>query len=172
MADHLDRPTTMSRRVIESLRPWVCQDCKTRIAARALRLGTTTRAASTKAKKKEEAAKPKVHYDFIHSLDNAETVERRIANLGGRDQVKQLFPRLNQQGKPIVVAAAELQGLYKKYGHNQKLARQDEEGRLSLYGKRTSSCNEQVYQSTDGVRQSVKQTNFRWKVGIPGASYE
>ena len=143
IADLLRRPSIMSRRAIESLRPWVCKDCRTRIAARALRLGTTTRAASTKAKEKG-SNKPKVHYDFIHSLDNAETVERRITNLGGPDQVKQLFPRLNQQGKPIVVAAAELQGLYKKYGHQQKLARQDEEGRLSLYGKQARGCNKQA----------------------------
>lgn len=109
------------------LRPYICHDCRARIAA----LPTTSKrlASSTSAQHRPEPQAPVKRVDSLAAKTNAEAVQRRIQKLDGEDAVAKLFPRL-EKSRTATLSAAEFARLYAG-----KTLSDVEGDRITVFGK-------------------------------------
>jgi len=126
----------MSRNFLATVRPWVCKDCRRRIAAHRPRTPAVvaTRAASTtvNAPLPAESKGPK---PAVQSLDNPQTVERRIQRLGGRENLKELFPRWRLRAGERTMGAAEFSGGFRRQYDQAQDKSEYESQKYTVYGK-------------------------------------
>jgi len=123
----------MSRSIFAPLRPWICKDCRIRIAARKSIL-THARAASAIVTP-PTPAKPKALPNAAQSLDNPETVERRITSLGGRDNIDELFPRWRLRAGERTMSAAEFSGGFRRQYDQAQDKSEYESKKYTVYGR-------------------------------------
>lgn len=127
----------MSRSIFAPLRPWICKDCRIRIKARKSIL-TSTRAASITITA-PSAAKSKPLPIAAQSLDNPETVERRITSLGGRESLDELFLRAGEAraGERTMSAAEFSAGFARQYDRAEDKS-EYESKKYTVYGRTTT----------------------------------
>lgn len=116
--------TRMSKRLLSSLRPYVCRECRAHLAV--------TQAQHRRASSTTQPSTPPSALKKSQALDNVETVERRIAKLGGKDALDALFPRWPGSLGSEALSAAEFSNQYKKFSAAPKNT-----GEVTVYGRST-----------------------------------
>lgn len=108
----------MSKRFLSSIRPYFCTQCRTRIAAASVQSRRASSSTIFSASKQTQA------------LDNAETVERRVVELGGKDTLQEYFPRWQRSPDTVTLSASEFSHEYGDSYLSEGLGRQ-----ITVYGR-------------------------------------